>query len=88
MKEIYIYSDPDFYHPSYPDGLALFDEKSNCAALLGSKYFRTQRSLTLWSIAQRNGYTPVSWWSKRFNLEKASNWYLDYLVVENQLLLI
>lgn len=37
--DIYIYSDPDFYHPSYPDGLALFDEKSNCAALLGLKYF-------------------------------------------------
>jgi len=69
--DIYIYSDPDFYPAAYPDGLALFDEKNNCAALLGMRYFGEHKkgSLTLaWSIAARNGYTACHGGQKRFNL--------------------
>lgn len=69
--DIYIYSDPSFYPSTHPDGLALFDEKNNCAALLGMRYFGEHKKGTLtlaWSIAQRNGYTACHGGQKRFNL--------------------
>lgn len=69
--DIFILSDPDLYLPEYPEGLALFDEKNNCACLLGMKYFGEHKKGTLtlaWSIAQRNGYTACHGGQKRFNL--------------------
>ncbi len=69
--DIFILSDPDLYPKEFPDGLALFEEKSNCACLLGMKYFGEHKKGTLtlaWSIAQRNGYTACHGGQKRFNL--------------------
>ena len=69
--DIYIFSDPDFYPNEFPDGLALFDERSNCACLLGMRYFGEHKKGTLtlaWSIAARNGYTACHGGQKRFNL--------------------
>lgn len=71
--DIYIFSDPDYYPNEFPDGLALFDEKNNCACLLGMRYFGEHKKGTLtlaWSIASRNGYTACHGGQKRFNLGK------------------
>lgn len=71
--DIYILSDPDQYPPQFPEGLALFEEKSNCACLLGMKYFGEHKKGTLtlaWSIAQRNGYTACHGGQKQFHLGK------------------
>lgn len=71
--DIFIYSDPDLYPKEFPDGLALFDEKNNCACILGMKYFGEHKKGTLtlaWSIASRNGYTACHGGQKRFNLGK------------------
>lgn len=57
--DIYIFSDPDFFHPKFPDGLAYFDPEHNCACLLGMRYFGEHKKGTLtlaWSLANRNGY--------------------------------
>ncbi|WP_281738607.1 phosphoenolpyruvate carboxykinase (ATP) [Enterococcus dispar] len=57
--DIYLYADPDWTHPAFPHGLALFDSEHNVAAILGLKYFGELKKATLtlaWSIAHRNGY--------------------------------
>ncbi|MDR1272908.1 MAG: phosphoenolpyruvate carboxykinase (ATP) [Clostridiales Family XIII bacterium] len=57
--EIFVLSDPDYVHPNYPEGLALFDPEHNCACLLGLRYFGEHKKGTLtlaWGIANRNGY--------------------------------
>lgn len=69
--DIYIFSDPDYYPAEFPDGLALFDEKSNVACILGMRYFGEHKKGTLtlaWSIASRNGYTACHGGQKRFHL--------------------
>ena len=38
-NDIFIFFDPTWRHPDYPDGLAFFDTKHNCAAILGMSYF-------------------------------------------------
>lgn len=58
-SDIYLYADPDWSHPDFPQGLALFDPLHNCAAILGLRYFGELKkaSLTLaWGTAHRNGY--------------------------------
>ncbi|MDD4212052.1 MAG: phosphoenolpyruvate carboxykinase (ATP) [Bacilli bacterium] len=70
--DIFIFADPDCYPAEFPEGLALFDEKNNCACLLGMRYFGEFKKGTLtlaWSIAARNGYTACHGGQKRFNLE-------------------
>ncbi len=57
--DIFIFSDPDWKDERYPDGLAFFDPKHNCAALLGLRYFGEHKKGTLtiaWGIANRSGY--------------------------------
>ena len=57
--DILVYSDPDYKHPKYPDGLAYFDPEHNCACLLGMRYFGEHKKGTLtlaWGIANRNRY--------------------------------
>jgi len=66
--DIYILSDPDYYHPSFPDGLAYFDPIHNCACLLGMRYFGEHKKGTLtlaWGIANRNGYASCHGGLKR-----------------------
>ena len=55
----------------YPNGLALFDDKFNCACLLGMRYFGEHKKGTLtlaWSIAGRQGYTACHGGQKRFTV--------------------
>lgn len=66
--DIFILSDPDYFHPSFPDGLAFFDPEHNCACLLGMRYFGEHKKGTLtlaWSIANRNGYASCHGGLKR-----------------------
>lgn len=57
--DIFIFTDPDWSHPDFPGGLALFDPKNNCAALLGMRYFGEFKKGTLtlgWSVGNRQGF--------------------------------
>ena len=70
--DIYLYSDPDFFVDGFEEGLSLFERETNCAALLGLRYFGEHKkaSLTMaWSIAGRNGFTACHGGQKRFNLK-------------------
>lgn len=37
--DIFVFSDPDWQHVDFPEGLSLFHPINNCVALLGLKYF-------------------------------------------------
>lgn len=66
--DIYVFADPDFKHPKFPNGLAYFDPEHNCACLLGMRYFGEYKKGTLtlaWSIANRNGYASCHGGLKR-----------------------
>ncbi|MDR0569854.1 MAG: phosphoenolpyruvate carboxykinase (ATP) [Clostridiales Family XIII bacterium] len=66
--DIYIFSDPDYTHPKFPNGLAYFDPEHNCACLLGMRYFGEHKKGTLtlaWGIANRNGYASCHGGLKR-----------------------
>lgn len=66
--DIFVFSDPDFKHPKFPNGLAYFDPEHNCACLLGMRYFGEYKKGTLtlaWSIANRNGYASCHGGLKR-----------------------
>ncbi|MGT2929115.1 phosphoenolpyruvate carboxykinase (ATP) [Streptococcus dentasini] len=57
--DIFIFFDPEWTHPDYPDGLVYFDVQHNCAIILGLRYFGELKKSTLtlaWSTAARNGY--------------------------------
>lgn len=57
--DIFIFVDPDWTHPDYPQGLVLFDPEHNVAAVLGLRYFGEIKKATLtlaWTIAHRNGF--------------------------------
>ena len=69
--DIYIFSNPQWKHPEHPMGLTYFDTASNCAALLGMRYFGEHKKGTLtiaWAIANRNGYASCHGGQKRYNL--------------------
>ena len=66
--DIYVLSDPDYYHPKFPNGLAYFDPLHNCACLLGMRYFGEHKKGTLtiaWGVANRNGYASCHGGLKR-----------------------
>ncbi len=68
--DIYILSDPEYYPPTHPNGLALFDPKHNCALLCGMRYFGEHKKGTLtlaWGIANRNGFASCHGGIKRYN---------------------
>lgn len=71
--DIYIFSDPEWSHPDYPDGLAYFDTNHNCAAILGLRYFGELKKATLtlaWGTANRNNYVACHGGLKIFKKEK------------------
>ncbi|SHH58281.1 phosphoenolpyruvate carboxykinase (ATP) [Thermosipho atlanticus] len=75
--DIYIFSDPDWYHPDYPLGLAIFDPEHNCGAILGMRYFGEFKKGTLtlgWSIANRNNYVSCHGGLKKF--EKNNTYFV------------
>lgn len=58
-NDIYIFFDPTWKHPDYPDGLAFFDTDHNVAAILGMHYFGEIKKGTLtmaWATAARNDF--------------------------------
>lgn len=67
---IFIYADPNFHHPDFPDGLALFDAQHNVAAILGMRYFGELKKSTLtlaWATAHRHGYVACHGGEKAFH---------------------
>jgi phosphoenolpyruvate carboxykinase (ATP) len=74
--DIYIFSDPQWKGTtqtdiSDPNCLCYFNTPTNCAAILGMKYFGEHKKGTLtigWAIANRNGYASCHGGQKRYNL--------------------
>ncbi|MFT4144557.1 MAG: phosphoenolpyruvate carboxykinase (ATP) [Mobilitalea sp.] len=70
--DIYIFSNPGWKHADHPMGLSYFNTATNCAAILGMRYFGEHKKGTLtiaWAIANRNGYVSCHGGQKRYNLE-------------------
>ncbi|MEJ5257245.1 MAG: phosphoenolpyruvate carboxykinase (ATP) [Fervidobacterium sp.] len=70
--DIYIFTDPDWTHPDFPGGLALFDPKNNCAALLGLRYFGEFKKGTLtlgWSVGNRQSYVACHGGLKKYEFD-------------------
>lgn len=70
--DIYIFSNPQWKHQEYPFGLTYFNTDTNCAALLGMRYFGEHKKGTLtigWAIANRNGYASCHGGQKEYTLE-------------------
>lgn len=54
--DILVFADPEWSRPDYPSGLVIIDEKANCIAILGMRYFgeRKKGTLTLaWTMGVR-----------------------------------
>ncbi|MCQ2492399.1 MAG: phosphoenolpyruvate carboxykinase (ATP) [Lachnospiraceae bacterium] len=73
--DIYIFSNPQWTHEEHPLGLTYFNTETNCAALLGMKYFGEHKKGTLtigWAIANRNGYASCHGGQKEYTLADGS----------------
>ena len=74
--DIYIFSDPQWVGTnqtdiSDPKCLSYFNTATNCAAILGMRYFGEHKKGTLtiaWAIGNRNGYAACHGGQKRYNL--------------------
>ena len=74
--DIYIFSDPQWVGTDQtdicdPNCLSYFNTNTNCAAILGMRYFGEHKKGTLtiaWAIANRNGYASCHGGQKRYNL--------------------
>ena len=74
--DIYIFSDPQWVGTDQTDVcdskcLSYFNTATNCAAILGMKYFGEHKKGTLtigWAVANRNGYASCHDGQKRYNL--------------------
>ncbi len=78
--DIFVFADPDWKNPEFPNGLAYFDPEHNCACILGLKYFGEFKKGTLtlyWSMATRNGYIACHGGQKRYNFENRENYTLS-----------
>lgn len=54
--DILVFTDPEWSHPEFPNGLVIIDEAQNCIAILGLRYFgeRKKGTLTLaWTMGVR-----------------------------------
>lgn len=70
-NDIYLYADPEWSHPDFPNGLALFDPEHNVAAVLGLRYFGELKKATLtlaWATAHRNGFVACHGGMKQYDL--------------------
>ena len=77
--DLYIFSDPTWSHPDHPLGLTFFDPVSNCAAILGMRYFGEHKKGTLtlaWGVANRHGYASCHGGQKRYNLKDGNKFVL------------
>jgi phosphoenolpyruvate carboxykinase (ATP) len=69
--DLYVFGDPDWRHPDYPNGLALFDPKHNVAVILGLRYFGEFKKATLtlaWATAHFNDYIACHGGMKQYTL--------------------
>lgn len=80
--DIYIFSDPQWEGTTQTDVsdskcLCYFSTATNCAAILGMKYFGEHKKGTLtigWAIANRNGYASCHGGQKRYNLGEGKSY--------------
>src|SRR5699024_4096084 len=77
--DIFVFFDPKWSHPDYPDGLAYFDTNHNCVAILGLNYFGELKKATLtlaWGTAARNGYVSCHGGWKMFQRKDIEQHYV------------
>jgi len=70
--DIYIFSNPQWKGPAFPYGCCYFNTGTNCAAILGMRYFGEHKKGTLtiaWAIANRNGYASCHGGQKEFTVK-------------------
>ena len=78
--DIYIFSDPQWTGSDQTDVcdgkcLSYFNTDTNCAAILGMRYFGEHKKGTLtlgWALANRNGYASCHGGQKEYTLEDGS----------------
>lgn len=71
--DIFIFADPDWKHPDFPDGVVVIDPLHNCAGILGLRYFGELKKATLtlaWATAHRNGFIACHGGMKQYLLEE------------------
>lgn len=81
-SDIYIFSDPQWTGTSQtdisdPKCLSYFNTSTNCAAILGMRYFGEHKKGTLtiaWAIANRNGYASCHGGQKRYTLSNGDTY--------------
>lgn len=79
--DIYIFSDPNWVGTNNSDVcdskcLSYFSPTTNCAAILGMRYFGEHKKATLtlaWAIASRHGYACCHGGQKEFRLQDGKN---------------
>lgn len=79
--DIYIVSDPQWENKEHPLGLTYFNTETNCAALLGMKYFGEHKKGTLtiaWAIANRNGYASCHGGQKEFQVSPERHYVASF----------
>lgn len=80
--DIYIFSDPQWVGTDKtdicdPNCLCYFNTDTNCAGILGMKYFGEHKKGTLtlaWALANRNGYASCHGGQKEYTLEDGSKY--------------
>ncbi len=80
--DIYIFSDPQWVGTdktdiSDPNCLCYFNTDTNCAGILGMRYFGEHKKGTLtlaWALANRNGYASCHGGQKEYTLEDGSKY--------------
>ncbi|XJS10064.1 phosphoenolpyruvate carboxykinase (ATP) [Aerococcaceae bacterium WGS1372] len=75
-NDIYVFFDPEWSHPDYPDGLSYIDPQQNVACILGMNYFGETKKGTLtlaWSSAHRNKYVACHGGLKKFKSDNGEN---------------
>lgn len=76
-NDIYLFADPNWQHPDFPFGLALFDPEHNVAAILGLRYFGELKKATLtlaWATAHRNNYVACHGGIKQYHLPEGKKY--------------
>lgn len=84
-SDIYIFSDPQWVGTdqtdiSDPNCLCYFNTETNCAAILGMRYFGEHKKGTLtiaWAIANRNGYASCHGGQKEYTFEDDSKYVVS-----------
>lgn len=70
-NDIYLFANPEWTHPDFPHGLALFDPIHNVAVILGLRYFGELKKGTLtlaWATAHRNQFVACHGGVKQYHL--------------------